>query len=76
MKKLLVSLIVLMSAAAPASAQNMVVDGGFEGLAAGSGWTAIAGETFGAWTGHPDPSYGSIWLYNGVDQDPAEGRRS
>ena len=71
MRKLIVCLIVLAFAAIPASA-NMVTDGGFEGLS-GPGWVSVAaaGETFGAWTGHP--SAGHIWIYNGVDQNPPEG---
>jgi len=63
MRKLLVSLIVLVFAAAPASAQNLVVDGSFENFGASGVWTSIAddGEAFGAWTAHTTPP-NAIWL--------------
>jgi len=74
MKKLLVSLIVLVFAAAPASAQNLVVDGGFEGLVNPPNWSSVAedGETFGAWTGHTIPP-NAIWLLKGNSWLPPEG---
>ena len=69
MKKLLVSLIVLMFAAAPVSAQNLVVDGSFEGLC-GGGWCAFPQDsTVGAWTALECQS----WFYEGEDANPADG---
>ncbi len=70
-KRLLVSLIVLVSAAAPASAQNLVVDGSFEGLAGGTGWVNMGGvgTTIGAWTSNID----NLWLFEGAGQRPTDG---
>jgi len=78
MKKLLVSLIVLVFAAVPLSAQNLVVDGSFEGIVGvDSSWTDIAGdgETFGAWTGHPS-GVTHIWLYDDNGASASDGTAS
>jgi len=67
MKKLLVSLIVLVFAAVPLSAQNLVVDGSFEGLMPGGGWLQgpTDGESLGAWTAHtPAAGVRYFWLLN------------
>ncbi len=71
MKKYFVSLIVLVFAAAPAGAQNLVVDGSFEGLAGGAGWVNMGGvgTTFGAWTSNID----DLWLFEGSGQRPTDG---
>jgi len=70
-KRLLVSLIVLVFTAAPASAQNLVVDGSFEGISGGVGWQNVAasGETFGAWTSHID----NFWVHIGSTEGQIDG---
>ena len=69
MKKLIVCLIVLAFAAAPASA-NMVVDGGFEFGDTGEGGYDIYpnGTVKGAWTFKGNAASGTVLTYDSVDQ--------
>ena len=70
MKKLLVSLIVLMFAAAPVSAQNLVVDGGFEFGMTGDAYLVVNdGETMGAWDVTASP-YGVLLCYDTINTPP------
>ena len=70
MKKLLVSLIVLMFAAVPVSA-NMVVDGGFElGIEGNSYDVVLDGEFIGAWEVIATEPTGVLLCYNTEDIPP------
>ena len=70
MKKLLVGLVVLLFAAAPAGAQNLIANGGFETphWDGSGGFTYQDGETMGPWTFTCSTSSGVIIYYDTVDE--------